>query len=178
MAKCVFSSSITRCTYWFYAFSGLHLYIDIPYFWLNLQSMLISDSIMKMAWLDWATHIFSLRLDNHQYWPKTKDKKYFFLQIIWLKKRRKKFEGFLVSKEFVEQERVLRRGGHFPRRIHHLCNLLVAASHRWWTCCGCMAKYLALKRENIGKFAGKLIKWLNFGCISIQMILQRPEKNR
>ena len=37
----VFSSSITRRTYCFYAFSGLHLYIDIPYFWLSLQSMLI-----------------------------------------------------------------------------------------------------------------------------------------
>ena len=33
-------------------------------------------------------------------------------------------------------------------------------------------------RGKIGKLAEKLIKWLSFGCISIQMILQRPEKNR
>ena len=42
----------------------------------------------------------------------------------------KKFEGFLISKDFEQKKRCCGDAGHFPPQIHHLCNLLVAVLDR------------------------------------------------
>ena len=46
------------------------------------------------------------------------------------KNTEKKFEGFLISKDCEQKKRCCGDAGHFPPKIHHLCNLLVAVLDR------------------------------------------------